>query len=58
MPDTQNYQYAVVTGSTKKYLWILSRTPEIDESLYKELIDFCSENGFEMEKLIKVKQEW
>jgi len=55
--DTQNYQYAVVTSNTKKYLWILSRTPIMDEPLYIELISFCKEKGFEIEKLIRVKHE-
>ncbi len=51
-------QNAVVTGSTKDYLWILSRTRQMDEPLYNEMLNFCKINGFAMENLIKVKQEW
>ncbi|MEY4616923.1 MAG: hypothetical protein RJB66_1883 [Pseudomonadota bacterium] len=33
------YEYAVVGNPNRKYLWVLSRTPQMDEGLYKELLD-------------------
>ncbi len=33
-----NYEYAVVGDESRKYLWILSRTPQIDDALYQELL--------------------
>lgn len=35
----ENYEYAVVGHPKRKYLWILSRTPEMPEKLYNELLD-------------------
>lgn len=34
-----NYEYAVVGNPDRKYLWILSRTPQMDQSLYDELLE-------------------
>ena len=31
--DRENYQYAFVSGPDLSYLWLLSRTPEVDDAL-------------------------
>lgn len=51
-----NYQWAVVGSSSDKYLWILSRTPQMDESLYNDLLNKLTTRGYDVEKLIKVEQ--
>ena len=51
-----NYQWALVGSSVDKYLWILSRTPRMDESLYMELLDRLIKRGYDVDKLIKVQQ--
>lgn len=53
----KNYQYALVGEPARKYLWILSRTPDLDESSYNQLINIAKEQGFATEKLIKVNQD-
>ncbi len=54
--DRTNYQYAMVTSATKDYLWILSRTPQLDDSVYQFLLDSAVSNGFNLSNLIKVRQ--
>jgi lipocalin len=54
--DEENYSYAVITSSTKNYLWILSREPRISDRLYDDLIAYIVANGFDTSKIIKVKQ--
>jgi apolipoprotein D and lipocalin family protein len=54
--DQNNYQYAVVSGPTHSYLWILSRTPTISESVKKELLEQAMEAGFNTQALIFVTQ--
>ncbi|KJS86264.1 MAG: hypothetical protein JM58_07130 [Peptococcaceae bacterium BICA1-8] len=54
--DEENYSFAVVTSSSKNYLWILSREPKISDELYNDLISFVSYNGFDISKIIKVNQ--
>ncbi len=51
-----NYEYSVVGTPDRKYLWILSRTPQINSELLSELIDFAKSKGFETSKLIKTSQ--
>ncbi len=52
----ENYQWAVVTSSSKKYLWILSREKNMDDLLYNKLTKKLQEQGFRVEDLIRVAQ--
>lgn len=49
--DDQNYSYSVVSDPSRKYLWILSRSPVMDKRVYKEITDFLSQNGWKLDKL-------
>ena len=48
-----NYDYSVVGTPNRRYLWILSRNPQMDETLFSQIVEFAKSNGFSIEKLIK-----
>ncbi len=50
--DQQSYQYAMISGPDKSYLWILSRTPAMDEATKKRLVAKAQALGFDTAKLI------
>lgn len=52
-----NYQWAVVTSSSKDYLWILSRQSSMPDAQLKELLDFAAQSGFNTELLEYPQQE-
>ena len=52
-----DYDYSVVGTPNRKYLWILSRTPQIDDKLYSQLIEYVKSKGFDVNKLIKTLQK-
>jgi len=56
--DTTDYQYALVAGSKHKFLWILSRSPHMDQTLYQRLIATATDLGFDRDALYKVPQNW
>ena len=51
-----NYEYAVVGEPDREYLWILSRSPRMDEALYQQLLQKMAEKGFNTEKMIRTPQ--
>ena len=53
----KNYQWAVVGSRTDKYLWILSRTPELDPSVYSDILNRIKKRGYNTEQLILVPQK-
>lgn len=48
-----NYDYAVVGTPNRQYLWILNRTPTMDDKLYTQLTEFAASNGFNVSRLIR-----
>lgn len=52
--DHENYQYALVCGPNRSYLWILARTPEINDDLKDALTARAKALGFDTSALIMV----
>jgi len=55
--DKDSYQYAYVAGYDKSYLWLLSRTPEVNEALIERFVERARALGFATENLIYVEQD-
>ncbi|PTN09858.1 lipocalin family protein [Mangrovibacterium marinum] len=54
--DTMNYNYALIGSSSPDYLWILSRSPQMNPQSYQMLIDSARKRGYDVNKLEKVLQ--
>jgi apolipoprotein D and lipocalin family protein len=52
----EEYQYVLVGDPSRKYLWILSRTKQLDEIIYSRLLDIAKQKGFKVEEVIIVDQ--
>ena len=50
--DTENYKYALVAGSSTKYLWILTREKELDPMILDMLLAKASSYGYDTDALI------
>lgn len=55
--DREHYDYALVCGPTRSYLWILSRAPELEAAVQERLIEKAADLGFRTRELIFVEQE-
>jgi apolipoprotein D and lipocalin family protein len=53
----KDYQWALIGSSSDKYLWILSRKPQMENELYNELLHKLQKRGYDVSKLIKVAQK-
>ncbi len=51
------YTYALVGDPSRAYLWVLSRTKEIDMEIYSRLIEIAEELGFKTEDVLLVNQD-
>lgn len=52
----EDYSYAVVGHPNRKYLWILSRTRELDQQTYEGILERIKEKGFDLSVLKKTEQ--
>ncbi len=50
--DHDNYQYSLVCGPNKSYLWILARKPVLNDDIKASLIEKATKAGFDTSKLI------
>lgn len=48
------YKVALVGGPSIKYLWILSREPQLDEATYQSYLQTAKHYGYDVTKLIKL----
>lgn len=55
--DKEKYEYALVCGPDRSYLWILSKKPFLDKKIKDDLILKAEKLGFDVSSLIQVKQE-
>lgn len=51
-----DYQWVLVGGSSAKYLWILSRTPQLPEVVRETVLAEATRRGYDVGKLIWVEQ--
>jgi apolipoprotein D and lipocalin family protein len=54
--DSEQYQYAFVSGPDTSYLWLLARTPKIGSDVLQRFTDRAAELGFDTDSLILVDQ--
>lgn len=47
------HSYSLVGTPDRKYLWILSRTPKLDDALYDRLTSIASAQGFDVKRLVR-----
>jgi apolipoprotein D and lipocalin family protein len=54
--DEVDYSYALIAGPNRDYMWILSRTPQMDIQQYNDLLAVAKQFGYNTDELIKVTQ--
>ena len=53
----ENYQYALVGGSSYQYLWILARNPLISNATKDKILAEARRRGYDVDKLIWVRHD-
>ena len=51
-----NYEYAVVGDPSRKFLWILSRKPTMEEADYQNILARMQARGFDISRMIRTVQ--
>jgi lipocalin len=53
----KDYRYVLVGDPAIKYLWILAREKEMDETTYRMLLQKAIDNGYDVKSIIRVEQD-
>lgn len=50
-----DYTHAVVGSPDRKYLWVLARSPRLDEATYLRLLEAARAQGFDVSRMIRTQ---
>ena len=53
----EDYQWALIGSSNDKYLWILSRTPKLEDEVLVYILKKAEQRGYNVSNLIWVEQK-
>ncbi|ENV15698.1 MULTISPECIES: lipocalin family protein [Acinetobacter] len=53
----ENYQVALIGTPNKKYLWLLSRSQQLDPATTEEYLNYAKSLGYDLSDLIETKQK-
>ena len=52
------YRHTIIGVPNRKYVWIMSREPTIDESDYEQLLSVVVEAGYDMGAIVRIPHRW
>jgi len=50
-----DYSYVAIGGPEREYMWVLSRTPSIDEAGLQQILEQVKQDGYDLSGLIRTK---
>ena len=54
---SDDYQHTIIARSARDYLWVMSRSPILDDRVYQSLLQHSVDMGYPREKIQKVPQQ-
>ncbi|KAH7415062.1 hypothetical protein KP509_14G025900 [Ceratopteris richardii] len=52
-----DYRWALVGQPSRRYLWVLSRTPHLDEEIYSQMLAHAEKEGYDVSQLRKTPHD-
>lgn len=52
------YQQTIIARQARDYVWIMARTPQLDDATYDALLSKVAELGYDTSSVLKVPQHW
>ena len=54
----REYQRTVIGRSKRDYVWLMARSPQLEEREYDELVRIVAQAGYDLDRLQPVPQRW
>ena len=55
---SERYDRTIVGREARDYVWIMARTPEIEETEYQALLEIVERQGYDIRQVRRVPQRW
>ncbi len=53
-----DYSRTIIGVPDRSYIWIMSRTPDIDDAEYQRLLDIAANSGYDTARIQRIPQQW
>lgn len=54
----EDYSQTIISRSKRDYVWIMARSPSIDENDYQFMLTLLADAGYDISRVEKVPQRW
>ena len=54
---SDDYQHTIIARSARDYVWVMARTPTVDDKTYQSLLQRCGDMGYPLNNIRKVPQQ-
>jgi apolipoprotein D and lipocalin family protein len=54
----EDYRRTIIGRTRRDYVWLMARTPELDEAEYAEMVQAVADAGYDISRLERVPQRW
>lgn len=55
---SEDYHHTIIGRQKRDHAWIMARTPEISEADYREMVNYLQVQGYPVDQLRRVPQQW
>jgi apolipoprotein D and lipocalin family protein len=55
---TDDYSTTIIGRNKRDYVWLMARSPEMDEREYRKAVQLIESAGYDVSELQRVPQEW
>ena len=55
---TEDYSVTVIGHTPRNYVWLMARSPQIDEAEYQKAVQLIADVGYDVSQLQRVPQRW
>ena len=53
-----DYTETIIGVPNRKYIWIMTRSPDISDAQYQKLLDIAAETGHDLSKIVRIPHRW
>ncbi len=53
-----DYSETIIGVPNRKYIWIMTRSPDISDAQYQNLLDIAAETGHDLSKIVRIPHRW
>lgn len=55
---SRDYSKTIIGVPDRKYIWIMSRTPDVSDAEYRRLLKLATDDGYDRDAIVRIPHSW